>query len=108
MALSDELTKLATQTRSLEESAAAVRAKDHTALQDRQQQVSAELDAASARINDAADSARSGIEDGWTELKRSVSDRMAELRQQKANRKAERQAAKAEHAADDADEYAAD
>ena len=108
MALSDELTKLADRTKSLEDSAAAVSAKNKADLDARKSEVSATLEATKTRIGDDLVSAGDQASSDWANLKKSVSDGIDSAREKLDDRRADRAAKRADHQADDAEAYAED
>jgi hypothetical protein len=108
MALSDELQKLTDQSRHLEDSIEATRAKNDSAITERKTELDAELAAARTRIGDNMIVAADDAAADWADARKAVADAFASLRADADARHAKWSAQRAGRAADDAEAAALD
>lgn len=104
MALSDQLIKLGTQAKSLEDSASQLHAKNQAAVQARLAELRVSLDDAQVKL--AAEG--SEVSAGWADLQKSVQDGFASVRKDADARRTARKVKRADRAADNAELDAAD
>ena len=103
MALSDQLAKLSTQAKRLEDSAAAASSKNKEWLAQRESDVRADLDQTKAATKAAVQESKDSVTAGWHDLQQSVSDSVASLKTKADARRAEHKAKRADRAADNAE-----
>jgi hypothetical protein len=106
MALSDQLNKLATRTKELEERAAAAHQKARTDLE---HDVSAARDESKANaeaLRESVDADAAEVSAWWTDLGRSWDEHIAKMRDHIDDKEAEHDLKSAQRAADDAAAYA--
>jgi hypothetical protein len=108
MALSDQLTDLASRTKKLEDAAAAARAKNRAKLEQDREKLHSTMTSEAKSIKSSADKAGTDVSSWWAETTARMEQQRADLRAKVDQRRAERQVAKAERNAADAEDYAAD
>ena len=99
MALSDQLTKLATQAKSLEDSAGQLHAQNQAKVQSRLADLRVSLDDAEVQL----EAEGREVSAGWAELQKSVKDGFASVKQDADARRTARKVKRADHAADNAE-----
>ncbi|HEY2644600.1 MAG TPA: hypothetical protein VGI56_12675 [Galbitalea sp.] len=108
MALSDELSKLASQTKALEDSAESVKTRNDAQVQARIDQLHASLDSAKEEFEDDVTVANDKAAANWSAMQKKVSDHFDALHAKVAARNAGREAKHAERIADESELDAAD
>jgi hypothetical protein len=104
--LSDSLMNLAARVRRLEDSAAAVREKNHAALQARREEIEAAIDREVGQLDRASTHADGTVRTWWSDTKASIDRQMAHMRADFQKRQAEIKEKNAERAAEDAEDDA--
>jgi hypothetical protein len=108
MALSDQLTKLAEQSRALEASAADIEAKDDAKVEARLATLQQSLDAFKAQVGDDLVADGHEAADDWATMQKNVSDAFNSIHARAAARRAARKAKHAEAQADESEWSAED
>jgi len=101
--LSAALLDLASRVRRVEDSAAAVEAKNRAKLQARREELEAAIDESHVELAAAATQAKDTANGKWTKIKNSVEGRVDEMRSDFAKWQAEFKEGRAERAAEDAE-----
>ena len=99
MALSDQLMKLSTQAKSLEDSAGELHSENQAKVQDRLAQLRVSIDDAQLQL--AADGAEASA--GWADLQKSVRDGFASVKKDAETRRTAHRVKRADRAADNAE-----
>lgn len=108
MALSDQLTKLADQSRALETSAADVKAKNDAKVHARMAELHESLEATKVEFGDELVAGGDQATSDWATMQQNVSDAFDSLHAQAAERRAARKAKRAEGVAEESEWDAAD
>ncbi len=108
MALSDQMTQLAAETKKLEDSAQALAAKNHAALKTRHDELTAQMDDAAQKATAAIQGGQEKLGADWAGFKQSTSDGLDGLKAKHADRKAAHDAKRAEKDAEKAEDFAAE
>ena len=108
MALSDQLTDLASRTRRLEDSAADVKAQNRAKLEQERERLHSAMQSTAQNVRSSASEARANGRSWWEDVTTRIDQRRAELRAKLEQRRAERQVERAQRNAAEAEEYAAD
>lgn len=106
--LSEQLQDLAQRVKKIEDSASAVRKKDHAELERRLNQLNSDIKATGQKIETSAADAKENVRSGWADIKRRIDERLTDARAKLQERKAERDVNKAERRAQAAEDDAAD
>jgi hypothetical protein len=101
--LSTALLDLASRVKRVEDSAAAVEAKNRVKLQERREELEAAIDESHIELAAAATQAKENANDKWSEVKNSIDGRVDEMRSDFANWQAEIKEDRAERVAEDAE-----
>jgi hypothetical protein len=100
MALSDQLTTLAAQAKSLEDSATAWANRTDAGFDARADKLKADLATTKATLAARVDDEKDALSDGWARAQKSMSNGFDSIRATAAEHRAKRVAAKADHDAD--------
>ena len=103
MALSDDLTKLATRAKEAEDHAAAAQSKGKADLEADVENARAAAKAKADRLHESADSNRARISAWWHDVERSWSQHVAAIKEDMADRKAEHDVDRANERAENAE-----
>ena len=103
MPLSDQLSALSVQAKSLEDSAADLHTKNSAKVHERLTELRGSLDQAQSELSAQASADADSLALGWADLQKSVADGFASLKADAAARKANRKADRADRAADNAE-----
>lgn len=107
MRLSDSLLDLAGRVKKIEDSAAAIQARNQAALEARRQQLETEIDREIDELEKASTAATDAARGWWSEIRGSVEKQIAEMRADFENWQADVREKSAKRAADAAEEDAA-